>query len=552
MDSDDLFESAFRHAGIGMSLVGPAGGFLRVNRALCELLGYPEEELLRQDFQTITHPEDLASELAEFDRLSRGEIDSYRREKRFRCRDGEWIRVRLDCSAVRDGDGGLRFCIGQVQDLSEQHRREEALRREHGFAQALVHSLADMEEGSLVVENRRLIQVNPALCRLTGYSEAELLALPSFLEIIHPDERDRIMRRHLRRLRGERFETRYESALLHRSGRRVDVDFAASLLALPERTQIVVLVRDITARLQAQRQLQEANEALRQSEVRLRTITDNVPSLIGYVDQERRYRFNNHAYRDWFGDADALYGRSIREVLGEELYARVEPYVARALAGEKVSLDVGVDLQGETRYLHTVYSPDVTADGRVLGFYVVSHDVTERKQLETYLQHRAMHDPLTGLPNRTALMERMEQAIARAQRNDKPLAVMFLDLCRFKQINDSYGHDAGDQLLREFAARLSVCIRKTDTAARLAGDEFVVLLEGVAQGAADAPALARKILAAMEEPFVLAGQPVKAATSIGIATYAGGEVSAEALLRRADAAMYRAKRRGANRYAVAT
>jgi diguanylate cyclase (GGDEF)-like protein len=183
------------------------------------------------------------------------------------------------------------------------------------------------------------------------------------------------------------------------------------------------------------------------------------------------------------------------------------------------------------------------------GVAVTVRDVSERKAAEEKFKYMAQNDMLTGLPNRALFHDRFHQAMSRTRRSGQPMALFFLDIDRFKHINDTFGHAAGDDLLRAFAKRLRNCVRESDTVARLAGDEFTVILEGL-HGPQDAEAVARKILAALVPAVVLAGRDVVVSSSIGIALYGkeDGEIGADALLERADQALYKAKGGGRNRY----
>jgi diguanylate cyclase (GGDEF)-like protein len=181
---------------------------------------------------------------------------------------------------------------------------------------------------------------------------------------------------------------------------------------------------------------------------------------------------------------------------------------------------------------------------RVIG---VSQDITERKSKEEEARFLAYHDTLTGLPNRRLLDDRLRQALFAAQRRDARVAVMMVDLDRFKQVNDALGHRAGDSVLREVAHRLTGCVRKADTLARHGGDEFVVVFSDL-QLESDCQVVAEKILRALEAPFRVDGQEFSIGASIGISLFPADASDGEALLRNADVAMYRAKQLGANNY----
>jgi diguanylate cyclase (GGDEF)-like protein/PAS domain S-box-containing protein len=184
------------------------------------------------------------------------------------------------------------------------------------------------------------------------------------------------------------------------------------------------------------------------------------------------------------------------------------------------------------------------ASGRALRLAGTYADINARKVAEDRLRHRAEFDTLTDLPNRALFVERLQQAMARATQSST-MALLFLDIDHFKNINDTLGHEAGDQLLKVFATRMRDCVRQSDTVARLAGDEFTVILEGL-RSADDAKALAGKLVETLREPIALAGNLYVITASVGIAMQAGGNTDDAELLRRADAALYEAKRRGRN------
>lgn len=185
--------------------------------------------------------------------------------------------------------------------------------------------------------------------------------------------------------------------------------------------------------------------------------------------------------------------------------------------------------------------------GNITGAVMVFHDVSTARALTLKLAYFAQHDPLTDLPNRALLNDRLTQAIATAHRHNTALAVLYLDLDRFKNVNDSMGHMAGDRLLQSIAMRLTDCVRASDTVCRLGGDEFVVLLSEVAHSH-DAAAFAEKLLIALRVPYVMGEHEVHATASVGIAIYPGDGVAVEALMQNADSAMYEAKSKGRNNY----
>ncbi len=287
---------------------------------------------------------------------------------------------------------------------------------------------------------------------------------------------------------------------------------------------------------------QRANERLEASEHQLRTITDNLPSLITYIDAGERLRFMNATFQDWLGiDTAAAIGRPLPDVMSPEDYAARRDYLRAALSGRRVEFEASSHMRSGPRTLQTAYIPDLRNDGVVRGIFTLSTDVTAQKDVARELEHLARVDTLTGLSNRRQFDELLEQSLARHRRTRRPLALIFLDVDRFKAVNDSLGHGAGDAVLKEFAARLQASLRETDVAARLAGDEFVVILDGL--GARDeAVGVARKLQHAIRAPMRVSEQALVVTASMGLAYLDGSlEIDAKSLILQADRALYRAK-----------
>lgn len=297
----------------------------------------------------------------------------------------------------------------------------------------------------------------------------------------------------------------------------------------------------------------ESEQRAGMSERRLAVIANALPVLIAYLDQDLRLRYANETFQTWLGMSPAdMLGRPLSEIIGPVLFGQREPHLRAALAGRRVQVELCSETLGQTRYLQNEYIPDLQPDGRVAGIFALSTDVSVIKQAQLQLATMARTDALTGLPNRRELDQRLALALARAQREGWKLALLFLDLDRFKAINDEQGHAVGDAVLQTFAQRLLGSVRATDSVARLAGDEFVVLAEGLNE-AEDATAVAGKILEAMAVPMELDGLRLQVGTSIGIALHEGrAGLDAAQLLANADAALYEAKRAGRQRYALYT
>ena len=304
--------------------------------------------------------------------------------------------------------------------------------------------------------------------------------------------------------------------------------------------------RDITARKVAERELIARTAELDRMGKELRTLIDTSPDPMARYDRELRCSYANPAAQEMSGAPEKeLLGRTNRE-LGdpEEFVLEWERALRHVLdTGEGAEREFSVVIAASHRFLHTRFVPEVGEDGEVLSVLAVSRDLTERRRIEQALAEQAVRDPLTGLANRTLLVSRIGQAIELGGAGPGRLAVLFLDLDRFKLVNDSLGHAAGDELLVAVADRLREAVRRGDLVARFGGDEFVILCEDV-EGRAEAAAIAERICRCLVRPFDCGGMPIHVRTSIGIALADGPQSTADALLRDADAAMYQVKATG--------
>ena len=395
-------------------------------------------------------------------------------------------------------------------------------------------------------ENGRITDWNGEAERTFGWTTKEARGR-SVAELIIPHDKRAAHSAGLARFRttgeGPVVNRRIEVEALHKDGSRFTAELAVASMKSDHGYVGHAFVRDITERLHAQRQLAD-------SQKRLQAITDNLPVLISYIDQAHTVTFANKTLVDWTGVEAALaVGKPMKELLGADLYGQRVAHLNRALGGQRVEFEWTSEALSVTRNVQTVYIPDVTADGSVAGVYSLSSDVTGMKQVEKRLDHLARIDPLTGLPNRREFEERLEKAMARTRRNRRPMALVFLDVDRFKAINDSYGHAGGDTVLKEFAARLDQSTRVTDTVARLAGDEFVVILEGL-EAHSQATLVCEKIGAAIRAPMRCGEHILTVTASLGFALYEGEGGTVEAFVARADRALYRAKAAGRDTFAA--
>ena len=289
--------------------------------------------------------------------------------------------------------------------------------------------------------------------------------------------------------------------------------------------------------------------ALRESEKLLSDILENVTAYIYLKDTRGCYLFANRLLREQFdAPMEEIVGYDDCKFFDAETAASMRKDDLRVLRDgetlqtEETNFNI---LTGIANVFLTVKLPLRRENGSIYALCGISTDITERKEVEEHMRHMAQYDGLTHLPNRALFNDRLQQALIAAQRNQDRLAIMFIDLDKFKPVNDTYGHAVGDLLLKEVAQRMQDCLRESDTAARVGGDEFVVLLPTI-ETEQDAGLVGGKILRALNQPFELAGHNLNISTSIGIAVYPYHGSSEKQLVKSADIAMYHAKKNGRN------
>ena len=438
----------------------------------------------------------------------------------------------------------LLMLFRATRHASESAGRAAELERSEERVRSL---LAHAPDAFIGMDHRGLItDWNAQAEQMFGWRRDEVVGRVLAEVIIPPrlrEDHNAGLRAFVRTGAGPVVGNRLEVMALHRDGHEIPVELSVGSRREDDVFMASAFLHDISER-------KEVEARMIAGERRLRTIADNLPVLISYVDKDERLQFCNDTFRAWMGiDPAEAVGRHLAEVLGPALYEDSRERLHRALAGERVGFEVlsqGVDVN---RHLQTVYIPDVQADGTVAGIYTLSTDVTALKIIEHELTQLAHVDELTGLPNRRQFEAALQAALSRSKRNERPIALMLLDVDRFKEINDTHGHAAGDSVLREVANRIRNCTRVTDTVARLAGDEFVVILEGL-RANDEAAYVARKIVESLRCPFDVDHRSVAFTASIGVALVNGNDDSPADVMSRADAALYQAKRAGRDGFVV--
>ena len=416
---------------------------------------------------------------------------------------------------------------------SEKEREESAAARLRGIFDSAVDAIVTIDGDDRIVEFSQSAQ------KLFGYTEEEALGrlAGDLLVPIRYRDRHAALVRRFRDSDGEGLARRREAILQRRGGAEFPAEFNSASVVVRGQTLLTSFIRDVTRRRIAEETTRKLSQAVEQSPVSI--IITGLDGAIEYVNQ-RFTESTGYARAEVLGQNPRLLKSGL--FTSDDYKALWETITAgREWHGELNNKRK----DGSLFWERATISPVRDGKNRVTHFLAIKEDITRFKAYEERLVHQATYDALTGLPNRVLALDRLQQAIAQAQRGRHMTAVMFLDLDDFKQINDTFGHLTGDKLLVAVAHRIKTQLRQADTLARLGGDEFLIILHEVEHGL-DGEMVANKILASLEEPFVLDDLQLYVGASIGITLYPADAASAETLLCNADSAMYAAKRAGRN------
>jgi diguanylate cyclase (GGDEF)-like protein/PAS domain S-box-containing protein len=447
------------------------------------------------------------------------------------------------------GESALQDARSLAERLDEETRRrrtaEAELDREKEFSEAVLDSLAGAFY--LVSSDGVILRWNAALSTAIGYTDAEIATMTP-LQFVSPRDREAVDAA-MRQVFEQGREMAIEAEIQDREGNVRPYSLSGRPLGIGERTYMIGVARDITLRKRTEQQMARAKERLDLA------LTGSRLALWDWDLKNSKVYFNE----SWA----SIIGASPREstFTGDEVAEWPHPddkvVFAAALGNSLKGVSDEFDCEyrvpntaGEWIWVHSrgrVTQRD--ARGQALRMTGTSHNISKRKRAEERAEYLATRDPLTGLPNRVLLHDRLEQAVFNAARHHTGFAFMFIDLDRFKTINDSLGHQAGDELLKRVAARLTACVRATDTVARLGGDEFAVILENLDDNDDEgAQQVAEKMIAAMGAPMLIENQHLSTSCSIGIGLYPNDGKDSQTLMKSADVAMYYAKEKGRNNY----
>lgn len=523
------------NAGDGIHILDEDGNVVEASDAFCRMLGYSRAEVIGMNVRRWDVRGESAELRAELDSFQRGGLAVF--EARHQPRTGAAFDVELTVVRILLDGRPLLFCSSR--NISERVAAERRLRDSEA-------RFRDMFEnapiGKIIVPGigARVLDANRTFCEFLGYSLEELKQT-SLRELSHPEDLPMSDRGVQRLLDGKARFFVVEHRYRHRDGRYLWGQSTATIVQGDGRAPpyFIVQVQDIEQRREAEAALEEARErlamALEASELSIFDydvasgdvlLDERWAKIMGYPPGAMLMKIEELAALTHPEDVERATGATMLALKGTMVEYAQESRVRTA--------------KGEWKWIRcTGKVIERGPDGRARRLIGTNLDVSARKAAEERIREMAFHDSLTRLPNRALFLDRLQQSVAAAHRENRPLSVLYLDLNRFKEINDKRGHETGDAVLREVAQRFARVARESDTLARLGGDEFAIVAPHTAH--ADAVVLARRIAASLEGPLAAAGESSEVGVSIGIACYPEHGSTPEQLLRNADISMYQAK-----------
>jgi len=539
--SEERFRALVSESSDVVFLADSDGIIQWVSPAIRHVLGHEPELLLGTTGVHITHPDDLDDVIAAAGPVFATPGSRVTLRSRALHADGSWRWVEETVTNLID-DERVNGVVLHFRDVSKRRAAEEAL----SASEERFRLLAEASPIGIFQQDRDggCVYVNREWEQITGVPLVEARG-SGWVRSVHPDDRATMgLTEEAAELSGEPLTLDFR--VLRPSG-EVRWVTATTTPLLDDDGNVrshVGTLEDITDR-----------RATERDNRRLVDIFEATHDLVGIADRRGEMLYANRAARRFFGlslDGD-LVGLQLEDIFAFDLETLNDDVMGSLLQVQGIwSGELTVKrADGAIVPMLAQVLAHLDADGELEFYSGVLRDISDRKRFESELAHQATHDPLTGLPNRTLLLDRLGHALERAHRNRSRVAVLFLDLDHFKVVNDSLGHELGDKLLVAIADELRVALRPGDTIARFGGDEFVVLCEDLV-GRADAVAIAERINDAIAGPFVIDDTEVFVGLSIGIAFPADDDPNVDpgTLIRDADAAMYRAKARGRARYEV--
>jgi diguanylate cyclase (GGDEF)-like protein/PAS domain S-box-containing protein len=540
--SEERYRALFENANDIIYVHDLSGNYISMNKAAERVFGYDRGEALQLNMSQIVIPEhlDLARTKLEEKLLGTTKQTAYELD----CvrKDGSRLTLEVNSSVIEEN--GVPVAVqGIARDVTERKQAEESMRESENRYRDLFENANDLIYTHDLQGN--FTSLNRTGERITGYTREEALTM-NIAQVVAPGSLAAARAMTAKKL-NEDVATTYEIDILAKDGRVVSLELSTRLIyekGVPVAVQGIG--RDITER-------RRQGELLKESEQRFRQLGEGISHQVWTAEPDGTLDYVNGRTTEYFAlSSEELIGAGWQSVIHpDDLDECLRRWTRSILTGDFYEMEFRLRRHdGAYRWHKARANCGRDADGNIVKWFGTNTDIDDQKQSEEKLNHYARHDPLTDLPNRSEFMCQLQTAIERSGNNPNArFAVLFLDLDRFKVINDSLGHVVGDELLRQFAARLKAHVRPGDVVARLGGDEFTVLLNRTGD-LSDVVQVAERVQKNLAKPFQIDGFEVFSSASIGIIVSDEMMRQPEDFLRDADAAMYRAKEAGKARYEV--
>ena len=550
--SEMLFRAALEDSATGMAIVELNGRISKANRALAEMLGYSVEELVGKTFFELSYPDDRHIGLSMIHDIADGKETSFRFQKRYVNKAGRPLWMELSCSVISDDAIGTpRFTVAQFENVDERIKAQQAvIEAENRWNFALNSARQGVWDFDLRAGKT---YYSPMWKEMLGYEDHELGNEPElWLKLIHPEDRPRALELDRQHLEGRTAFFEAEFRMRCKDGSWIWVLDRGKTVERDEYGRVVRAIgthTDITAQKEAQSRLAETAAALKAEKERLRVTLHSIGDAVICTDAEGKVTFMNAA-------AEALSGHSADGSIGRPL-AQIycprdeETNEAISISADLVSGSVRshnraaiIRPDGKRSSIRQVVSPIITEGEVMNGSVIVFQDVTDARTLQRQLAYAASHDSLTGLANRANFHSTMREMVEEVGKDENiEHQLLFVDLDRFKEVNDTAGHGAGDALLKKISGALHESVRRSDFVARLGGDEFALILKYC--NVDTAVRHAEKIVSAIAGlDFDWDGQRFSVGASIGIAPINQDAGAVDEIVARADRGCYDAKSSG--------
>ncbi|TWT00531.1 EAL domain-containing protein [Planomicrobium sp. CPCC 101079] len=420
----------------------------------------------------------------------------------------------------------------------------ESLEMDNSFYREMFDVMIQNASVSMyILENEGFSYINDHFCNLIGYTRNELLNKKMTISsLFHPDDFPAVQERIRKKIENLETSSRYRARVYKKDGELIHVEIHSTKTVRLGKTVLFGTLIDVTGEVAAALKLKESEE-------RFKSLFYNNPDAIFKIDLQGNFIDANPGCVELTGySTDELLGMPFAPLIAEEDLEEAFAYFERAAYGEANIHDITLIRKNGSRRNIEITKFPMKLEGETIGVYGIAKDITEKVEHQKLMEELVFFDSLTKLPNRKLFEDRLMQVLKQTETNENSAAVLFLDLDRFKFINDSLGHHLGDEFLKTVSKRLVESVSKTDTVSRFAGDEFAILLPN--SGQQEAISLAMSLNKTMSEPFDIMGHSLTVSASIGIAFSAGTGETVDSLIKKADTAMYYTKKYGKNNYTV--